>query len=270
VADDPKQSAPGLSGNAFIWLLALISGTVLITRQAPYQDARPAIDPAAQERRYGQAQDIDARLWQDPFAAVDKGKRQEKETALVVDKHGAVLHQQSRDLLCSAENAALCLRSDLPDPLVLGVMISGGRYATDSEFRRRTRYAVLSGLDAEGYKPEDAQHLGAVSLDMEPLHQSSVVPFEWFYWTAGGGESAAPKRSVLVLWLDEDAFQSEPLCRLAHLRQVASHLMPVGATADIKIIGPQYRILRRPTVFVLPISCCQAWISTSRARRSTY
>jgi len=81
VADDSKQSAPGLTGNAFIWLLALISGTVLIARQTPYQDARPPIERGLEQRQVQQLQDIDARLWQDPFAAVGKGKRQQQETS---------------------------------------------------------------------------------------------------------------------------------------------------------------------------------------------
>ena len=44
--------------------------------------------------------------------------------------------------------------------LILVVSVSGAPYADDQEGRRRRRYAVLAGLDAEGFVPEDAQHIG--------------------------------------------------------------------------------------------------------------
>ena len=43
--------------------------------------------------------------------------------------------------------------------LVLGVMMSDAPYAEDSEHRRRTRYAVLAGLERKGFAPKDARHL---------------------------------------------------------------------------------------------------------------
>src|SRR5262249_55252396 len=38
--------------------------------------------------------------------------------------------------------------------------VSGAPYSEDQETRRRTRYAVLAGLAAEGFIPQDPKHIG--------------------------------------------------------------------------------------------------------------
>ncbi len=39
-------------------------------------------------------------------------------------------------------------------------MLGGGPYSDSVESRRRTRYAVLAGLNVSGYAPVDNEHLG--------------------------------------------------------------------------------------------------------------
>ena len=48
---------------------------------------------------------------------------------------------------------------------VLGVMVSGGPYAEDREWRIRNRYAVLAGLDKDDYKPVDPEHLNFTGIE---------------------------------------------------------------------------------------------------------
>jgi hypothetical protein len=43
--------------------------------------------------------------------------------------------------------------------LVLGITVPGAPYPEDVERRRRTRYAVLAGLEQAGFGPEDRRHI---------------------------------------------------------------------------------------------------------------
>src|SRR6202040_521739 len=44
--------------------------------------------------------------------------------------------------------------------LVLGITVPGAPYPEDVERRRRTRYAVLAGLERAGFAPKDRRHIG--------------------------------------------------------------------------------------------------------------
>ena len=69
---DSKSGLGGLSGNGLIAVMLLVAG-VLFVREAPLETTRlPANEP-----RFVQLfslQDIDARLWQDPFGAVARSR----------------------------------------------------------------------------------------------------------------------------------------------------------------------------------------------------
>ena len=79
---------------------------------------------------------VDARLWQDPFGAVQRhiGKQ----------KKGGAIPGKLTDLKikCADENC-----------LVMGVMVLGGPYVGMEERRRATRYAVLAGLQQDKFLP---------------------------------------------------------------------------------------------------------------------
>ena len=70
-----KTSNPGLSalsGNGLVAVLLLAVGALVI-REVPREGARPAANEPKIEQRFA-AQDIDARLWQDPFGAVMRAR----------------------------------------------------------------------------------------------------------------------------------------------------------------------------------------------------
>ncbi|QBR72208.1 hypothetical protein CU048_14050 [Beijerinckiaceae bacterium] len=110
------------------------------------------------------AQTIDARLWQDPFAAV----------ARIIEKLGKSERGQqclnSSDKTCNSpldsENGE--------ETLVIGVTVSGAPYSEDAEQRRRTRYAVLAGLERAGFVPSDARHIGYFWFPQQP--QTFLLP----------------------------------------------------------------------------------------------
>src|SRR5262245_60142393 len=92
-------------------------------------------------------QDIDARLWEDPFAAVTRGRQAAQGEALRAGTH-------SLDALCRV------LGAPGPRPrrvLALAVLLSSSPYADGEETRSRVRYAVQSAFSVSHFVPDDAQ-----------------------------------------------------------------------------------------------------------------
>ena len=52
---------------------------------------------------------------------------------------------------------------------VIAAMLPGAAFIGVEEARRRVRYAVLAGLNAEGFVPEDSEHMGL--LYVRPCQQ---------------------------------------------------------------------------------------------------
>jgi len=132
-------------------------------------------------------EDVQARLWQDPFGAasrqIDTQKKKigELEISLQAPISGAnptsalmlqtamVNGKPSTDsdrhaLKKLVENIKKEAAEDEQNKItVLAAMVSAGPYAKQTETRLRTRYAILSALGAEKYYPKDAEHIGYVS-----------------------------------------------------------------------------------------------------------
>ena len=138
----------------------------------PTRARSPAADP-----RHGPLlsehigeQRIDARLWQDPFAVVaDDLAKSELKPEICNRQDG---HREDIETYCQPPWERL---SGKPD-LILVVSVSGAPYADDQEGRRRRRYAVLAGLDAEGLVPEDAQHIGFYWPNQPRPSQQGLTP----------------------------------------------------------------------------------------------
>src|ERR1700747_558003 len=69
MANDSRQPTPNIGGNGFIWIMLVAAGTYFVAHQAPLEGSRPPTTVRSISERAGE-QHIDARLWQDPFAAV--------------------------------------------------------------------------------------------------------------------------------------------------------------------------------------------------------
>ena len=147
MADDSKQPALNIGGNTFIVALLAAAGTYFVAHQAPLEGSRPVATETFKSERAGE-QDVDARLWQDPFAAVADALAKSPELKL----------ENCTDKLKYHCESPLSAPAPAP-PLVMVVSVSGLPYAEDREFRRRTRYAILAGLNEEGYEPEDPEHI---------------------------------------------------------------------------------------------------------------
>jgi hypothetical protein len=227
MADDSKL--PNIGGNGFIWILLVAAGTFFVTHQVSLEGSRPATTERSIQERIGE-QHVDARLWQDPFAAVANELAKSPE-----------LKPENCDRSSSRyKDIETYCRPPLGAPagashLTLLVSVSGTPYSEDQEARRRRRYAVLAGLNAEGFVPEDPQHIGFYWPDVElprptstvwlrasqpdsltvqvtasaPGSQSGTlpkfVPYEWFKRRPERPKTGTGYQRILLLWFDEDA-----------------------------------------------------------------
>ncbi len=250
---EEKSANPlGLSTSTWIALAVAFMG-IFALKQIPFQDSRPPdhwnpvySHPASED------QDVEARLWQDPLAAVETARSAspapdvkkpigatpdkvathcpdawdstEAGKALVSNVHSA---RHMCDTVLKA-NAATGV-------MVLAVWVSGAPYAADIEDRRRTRYAVLAGLYRSNYMPMNSGHIGYTHLmDFydDPAHANDLAAFEWFTDVTEPRTSRPGK--VLLLWLDQDGFRSK--APLAQFSRIADGILPNGLPAVI--LGP--------------------------------
>lgn len=212
-------------------LIALLLGLGAIGWvQAPFKAERPT-EPKEGLSPTG-VQDVDARLWQDPFAAVATARKERKEAkAPESDCRTVEIGPDGRSLLVRGAcpggtpsprsstavdhpsdglqgqilSRAEFLSGDQPNgpgrpPVtVLGIMVSAGPSTGAAETRRRYRYAALSALMLEGFLPDDAEHIGYVNLGK--AGPPEIVPYEWFTRTW----DKARHQALVLLWLDDDS-----------------------------------------------------------------
>jgi hypothetical protein len=212
MADDSRNSVSNIGTNGFIWLLALAAGTFFVTNRLPLEGSRPPTIERVLPERHG-VQDVDARLWQDPFVAVAE-RSSELDSKKCPGQEEAVKGAPGQDEEL-VDHCQSQLNGISTSPLlVLVASVSGAPYSEEQEVRRRTRYAILAGLNAEGFVPADSQHIGFYWPDAAARLQSAkltvklpkVVPFEWFDLDL---KSAAQPKRILLLWFDEDVLHAE-------------------------------------------------------------
>ena len=237
---DRSKDSPGLPIGNLATVLLFVLGVVI--PNLPLESGRPKEVTVNKDRALGH-QDVDARMWQDPFEA-------------------AVLHRQNRNIAhldypskkdgksYTFHDAAYVkgvaeqeLRKNCR-LVVLGVMVPAGSYAEDAELRRRQRYALLSGMGTLGLSPDDPEHIGYLALTPEQQKLEpwlpTLIPLEWI--NSNGPLSA----SVLLMWIEEEAF-SDSGDILKHVNTLLNLVTPQEAEScagnrppqiDYKIIGP--------------------------------
>ena len=256
MADNSKQSFPNIGGNGFIWILVAAATTYFVAHQIPLEGSRPATAGRSISEHVGE-QHVDARLWQDPFAAVAEAliKSPELKPENCDRRYSGY---KDIEMYCRPPSEGPGATPDL----TLLVSVSGTPYSEDQEARRRKRYAVLAGLDAEGFVPEDPQHIGfywpsvssasspasiaqsvappggplTVRLAGSPPPSTAVplpktVPFEWFKLRPERINDATTYRRILLLWFDEDvlaANASPAIAQSATVQDVTAQLATAG------------------------------------------
>jgi len=238
MAEDDKSS-PSFDLRTVLLVAALVGGAYVIP--SSLRSSRPSERETLERTAIGD-QVVPARLWQDPFEV----------TMAYQATHREKIRDETKELERSQTNkvkvpfyslAELCQQisrhsdSGRAPITILEVMISGGSYAEDAEQRHRDRYAVLSALHVAGFLPWDSEHIGYAQTDWPrgkelekkpfnqiptlraiPKHPDSalIVPFEWFVPNQLSTD-AQTNNDLLVLWLNDAAFDDHPLKRLAQL-----------------------------------------------------
>lgn len=194
---------------ALLLIVAIIAGGIL-RFYAPLETMRPPLNEKEIEWSLGE-EDVVARMWQDPFQAVENHIRHTKTKREDVDA--------SKDTKIPKDFRPV-IGSEIKDILILPVMITAGRYAENVEDRLRSRYAVLSALHVAGYVPKDAEHIGHFE---RAIHgQTRTIPYEWFQLDPfSSQEMKINYGAILVLWLGEEYFSGK---RLEGLRDLFNYL----------------------------------------------
>ena len=212
MAKESEQPTPKLPTAS--WLLIAVAVGALWFKDAPLQGSRPA-DAEKSQQQYSGEQDVDARHWQDPLAAVEHYLRNEKNgVTSALERHSP-----------AALKAAISDKQG--EVIILGIPIRGAPYFENAESRRRARYAVVSGLGAEEFVPYDEEHLGYVRVALPRPNVVKLadctargadcdavdIPYEWF------SSRTNPPRQVLLMWLDDEKFRQRPLRLINHFLQ---------------------------------------------------
>ena len=156
MADEKKTESNGLTGAVPITAVLALLASIAISNLSPFHDDRPPGAPLKQS--YEAAQDINARLWEDPFEAVDKKD----------DTHNPDWIYKGNPI-----------NPDEDQVTVIAITLPGSPYQEAAESRMRYRYAVLSALANQMYNPVDEQHIGYFQASIPVSGSSTKIAFEW-------------------------------------------------------------------------------------------
>jgi hypothetical protein len=214
---------------------------VLILTDSPFKNTRPKVS----DNLTTESETVLARLWQDPFEAVQLHKK---------NPHNKNESDHSlANLKQKIKNNFKFNKDKNYDLHILAVMVSGGPYAENKENRIRSRYAVTTGLSSIGYLPGDSTHINYLNLSASCTSTNEkhcgwpqVIPYEWFKprelstkWDDYGFS-----KNILVLWIDEESISKKsPLNNLANLKnslikKTLSKKSNEQARIKFDIIGP--------------------------------
>lgn len=237
--------------SSLVVLVTLAVGAIWAVK--PLRSFSPPQATVAREPE-GEPQNVLARLWQDPFEAVQRHRD------LFTDKSGLAVSDgvgHTLEVLASLTRGPSVAGRRL---LVMGVMLPGGSLVNAIEARRQARYAVVSALVAAGFEPSRQDRIGYVKLGLDsaanPGPEGEVlVPFEHFHpgqylrnteqgagaVPARGGRAKAFGGQVLVLWLDEPRLAGKVPALVKAVGDALAPLPPLLPTAcehAFVLLGP--------------------------------
>jgi hypothetical protein len=206
-------------------LLAIVlMASGIVVKTVPLESKRPA-DPEHAKFSHAGLQDVEARLWEDPFGAMHhiKGSTPDGRCVEALDDGAHYPYALSNLIMFVSRRAAIT---------VLPVLLQGGPYFENGESRRRARYAVVTALLNAGWVPSDEDKMGYVWTFENCVEAPwarrvpELLPYEWFEASPGqpSPESDAGRRQwLLVLWVDEDAVSRAPLRGIERLAELLGH-----------------------------------------------
>src|SRR6266550_4680183 len=252
MADNDKRKFD-LPWGTLLPLLAVLAGVV--AQYKPLMSERPSV---ASEKTAPviAAQDVDARLWQDPIGVAQKqksllnqqGDGPTKEASAKLHDISALTALLDQDTKAFSKNLNIVIPLIAPVPvLLLAVMLDAGPYSEQAESRLRARQAVLEGLSESGFVPMDGEHIGFVTgtwppaeanAPWPPIPRALLLPWEECE-AVDDSKNVFPigTKRVVVVWLPAVNFRFNPLrCFAALINQLAP--AEIRDCIDVRLIGP--------------------------------
>jgi len=204
--------------NALPLLAVILMASGILVKTLPLESKRP-VDPERAKVSHAGRQDVEARLWQDPFVAM-RDVQGATPAARCEQAIGDAAHHPST--LTSSIRYVQGREGRRDKVTVLPVFVPGGPYFEDGESRRRARYATVMALFKAGWVSLEEDKLGFVwtfeSCIEAPWARNipELLPYEWFRKEENGD-------SLLILWVDEDAVTRNPLRGVTALTELIKY-----------------------------------------------
>ena len=240
-----NQGAPGITFAGFLILAAL--GAYISNTNAP-TSSRPAstTDLDASNLEEG---DIPARLWQDPYRALEKYLTKN------ASNHFKIPYLLSGDdatqsTILNIEHVTLKNLSPQPNKsflqhrmenqtknnslTILGVMVDTAPFAESEERRRQRRFAVVSALGESNYVPDNEKQIHTIRIK-GANNKEMILPYEWYTYVSDSKTNPC----ILVFWLDEARFsKNSPWDEYANFVQRLTMGEIKSDNITFKILGP--------------------------------
>ena len=224
MSDDKSDKAGSWFGNPLPIVMVVLLAAGVLVKNVSLESARPT-DPERVKFEQTSQQDVEARLWQDPFAAVEQHKKNLNQAMapemkifitppmpqapkILNDRKNHGQHPEKTEQPPPEPHTSDWLRESITkrdgEITVVAVSVLGGSFNEAAESRRRSRFAVVSALGFHHYHPENADAIGYFHIDLQETESNAgtlTVPFEWF--GKRNGDSGKTSH-VLVFWLDEN------------------------------------------------------------------
>ncbi|MBS0163968.1 MAG: hypothetical protein JSS48_15545 [Nitrospira sp.] len=245
--------------------LALAVAAMVLTKN-PLQSSRPSSPGTGVPQTTGELK-VPARLWEDPFAAVEKSREAQKQIVVQVVTDGAKVGAVSATVADQPQGddgmPSLKAKIEASDGPILAliVMTQGDSSIEGSEARMRDRYAVGAALEVGCYSPDKDESLSYFVWNFPPLEQAKIfvhsnrtrskslipktdsklpslyTPYEWYGRNVTGNchepvKSDNSIRAVLVLWMKAQEGEDRILARISELSSKFPQI-------SIKLIGPR-------------------------------
>ncbi|WDH25621.1 hypothetical protein [Pseudomonas chlororaphis] len=249
------DNSNGSGNNLVLWLpgsaliLSLVVSTFALTRE-------PFLEPRPIGAQFQAQPPIEARLWQDPFDALERHRKKFKDGN----------KPPSNDFECSSDLVVVTpavldekkTQQPAEPPQLMVALVEGGPYADEVEMRRRIRYAILAGVKNSRMVPEDEQHIRCLALadDLSGELQTGKlkrveIPYETFIANPFDPprdiqDRPRPSAQTILLWVKQELLGSNPLQQLETLRLTLQKEVPSACPSQescpkptlLKVIGP--------------------------------
>ncbi|RTL45464.1 MAG: hypothetical protein EKK53_06010 [Burkholderiales bacterium] len=178
-------------------LVAFVASTQLVPHA--FEPLRPA-EKARAQAPLDPDLDVNARLWEDPFAALRRYEIERAERCERVRKQTSqTLDIDCRDRVADVRDPQRMLAKldrdhdqRLDDTLIILGLMPGADFVGAEEARRRLRYATLAGLLAQDYVPDNAERLSLLEFSLlEPASAPESA-------TTAAGNAVSPSASAPV------------------------------------------------------------------------